>query len=670
MIPRGAPATLGLVALLVAVAGRPLDAYLKLGVRLDDGRSVSLKWNAFPVRYFITDRSVPDVDVDQFRSAVADAFDTWRQVATADVGFEFVGYTSAEPLYIEAVEISLQTFGKFHPNYAAGLNNLGWLYIQMKNYPEAEARLLEAKKIHVNRLGEDSNSYAQVLNNLGWLYEELDNHDEAERNNLKAMEIRRKVLGEDHPSYATSLHNLAVFYRNHGKFEKAEPLFRRSNEIRRKSLGTHHHLVAGGLINLAVLYAAKGRYVDALKLLNDAAEIHDRLIGRIFSISSESQRMKYIGKIRQHMHMFMSLVMTHFMDSPTAVRAAFDLVQRRKALGAEAMAVQRDAVLSGKYPDLKDKFEEYSALRMQIAQRTLEGAGSEDAISFDRLIKDWTDRKNSIETELARQIPDMDLEEKLHEAECSIVASALPPDSALVEFVCFKLRDFSLVHSKEDKIPSASRYAAFIVLSGQPDKTILLDLGDADEIDTLIYDFKASVFDKNPTRDPGLELRERVLDKVLQSAGDCGRIFMAPDGNLSLIPFEILPLDKRHRIIDDYRISYLSVGRDILRFERDASKPYSNPLVAADPDFDLGVSSEYSERGSSRRFFDRLSESDKAKLDFRRLTGTRPEGEGRQRQKRQSAIPGGRQPPQRHGEQEDQEQPDPVHRKRHADVCQ
>ena len=97
MIPRGAPATLGLVALLVAVAGRPLDAYLKLGVRLDDGRSVSLKWNAFPVRYFITDRSVPDVDVDQFRSAVADAFDTWRQVATADVGFEFVGYTSAEP---------------------------------------------------------------------------------------------------------------------------------------------------------------------------------------------------------------------------------------------------------------------------------------------------------------------------------------------------------------------------------------------------------------------------------------------------------------------------------------------------------------------------------------------------------------------------------------------
>ena len=54
---------------------------------------------------------------------------------------------------------------------------------------------------------------------------------------------------------------------------------------------------------------------------------------------------------------FLSLVLQPS-DSPAAVRAALDLVLRRKAIAAEALATQRDAVLGGKYPALEPKLRE------------------------------------------------------------------------------------------------------------------------------------------------------------------------------------------------------------------------------------------------------------------------------------------------------------------------
>lgn len=89
------------LAVVVAVAGllapvAPLDAYLKLGARVGT-RTVTLSWDRFPVRYFITDRGVPGVSAPQLRGAVSRAFATWGGVASARVSSEFVGFTAADP---------------------------------------------------------------------------------------------------------------------------------------------------------------------------------------------------------------------------------------------------------------------------------------------------------------------------------------------------------------------------------------------------------------------------------------------------------------------------------------------------------------------------------------------------------------------------------------------
>ena len=57
-----------------------------------------------------------------------------------------------------------------------------------------------------------------------------------------------------------------------------------------------------------------------------------------------------------------------------------------------------------------------------------------------------------------------------------------------------------------------------------------------------------------------------VFDPLAPALQGHTRLFLVPDGDLTRLPFEVLPLDQGRRLIEAYRLSYLSTGRDVLRF--------------------------------------------------------------------------------------------------------
>ena len=198
-----------------------------------------------------------------------------------------------------------------------------------------------------------------------------------------------------------------------GDHAAALPLYRQALEIRRTALGEDHPDYAASLNNLAGLYAATGRASEAMPLMEQAAAIDDRMIGQILAIGSERQRTAFLNTVVAKLHAFLSLVLQHLGDSPNAIHAAFELVLRRKAVAAEAVATQRDALLGGKYPALEPRLRDLAALRMQIARKTLAGPGPEGLESHLRGLAEWDAQKERLEAELARQIPEMNLEQKL-----------------------------------------------------------------------------------------------------------------------------------------------------------------------------------------------------------------------------------------------------------------
>lgn len=86
-----------LVLAAIVIASLPARAYLKLGSRIGT-RSVTLKWNQLPIRYFVTNSGVSNVSAQQFQATVTKAFGTWDSVPTAQVSSQFVGFTGAGPV--------------------------------------------------------------------------------------------------------------------------------------------------------------------------------------------------------------------------------------------------------------------------------------------------------------------------------------------------------------------------------------------------------------------------------------------------------------------------------------------------------------------------------------------------------------------------------------------
>lgn len=89
-------ATLAVTAVLVGAATAPAGAYLKLGTRLGT-RTVTLKWQKAPIRYFVTDRGVPGVSPQQLQQTVTHAFGTWDAAPRTQLSSEFVGFTQSSP---------------------------------------------------------------------------------------------------------------------------------------------------------------------------------------------------------------------------------------------------------------------------------------------------------------------------------------------------------------------------------------------------------------------------------------------------------------------------------------------------------------------------------------------------------------------------------------------
>ena len=87
---------LALAVVAVALSTAPASAYLKLGTRIDT-RTVTLRWEEFPVRYFVTDEPGGGVSAPQLREVVERAFAKWDAVETADTSSAFAGFTSARP---------------------------------------------------------------------------------------------------------------------------------------------------------------------------------------------------------------------------------------------------------------------------------------------------------------------------------------------------------------------------------------------------------------------------------------------------------------------------------------------------------------------------------------------------------------------------------------------
>jgi CHAT domain-containing protein len=178
------------------------------------------------------------------------------------------------------------------------------------------------------------------------------------------------------------------------------------------------------------------------------------------------------------------------------------------------------------------------------------------------------------------------------------VRNAIPEDAALLEFALYhpvspKTFEFS-PESSEDRAKLPAHYVAYVLHhSGEPKR---VDLGEAVPIDGAIRDLRNAV--RDPKRSDVVVLSRRLDEKVMARlrpiVGNSKHLLISSDGELNLVPFEAMVAENGKFLIENYDITYLTSGRDLLRIGsgRELSGP---PLIIANPAYGLDSGSNAAE---------------------------------------------------------------------------
>ena len=587
-------------------------------------------------------------------------------------------HSRAEPLLQRALVIREQALGKDHTDTATTLNSLASLYLGQRLYSQAEPLFQRALSIWEASLGKHHPSLTPTLDGLAFLYKSQGLYSRAEPLYQRSLAINEAALGKHHPRIAFTLSGLAVLYLEQGFYSRAKPLFQRALTLWEATLGKDHYRVAGPLNHLANIYRDQGLYSRAAPLyertlatleatfgrhhpflaqaLNDFARLHLAqhrltdtlpLLTRAFSLSEQRLRREALSLSETRLDVFLqhlradeehlyALLRAH-PRNPSVQRLALSSVLLRKGRSVEELTNTSHTILRSLGPRDLEAFERLRSLRTQLSALSLQGPGALAPGEYQQRLQQLADQSDALAADLARRSAPLRALSALPSPEDIIgrVAASLPKDSALIEVVVYQEQPLvPKPGTPASKRPSQLRYLALVLF---PDSRILsADLGPAAPLDRAVSTLRdALAFRDAAYQKPAQALYSLVFKPLRPLLGSTRRLFLAPDGQLALVPFAALH-DGKAFLIDSFDISYLTSGKDLLPRPQDT--PSSDSVVVlADPAFttpapitSIGAPSPTLRSPALERFFSTLR-ADVMEHAWPPLPGTRREAEAIER---------------------------------------
>ncbi|MGE5814356.1 MAG: CHAT domain-containing protein, partial [Acidobacteriota bacterium] len=465
--------------------------------------------------------------------------------------------------------------------YAGLLNNLGEIYRRKGDNTRAEQLYLQSMAAAERLWGKDSYPVSTNLQNLGIIARERKDYPKALEYDTRALEIRERMVGPDHPDIAPLLNNLAIVYRLTGDIDRAIAAHFRALYIWERNVGSYHQGTLNTVGNLARLYASVGDIPEALAFEQRADAILERQLALNLAVGSERQKLAFARSVSERTDRTISL---HLQQAPgnagAAELAALVLLQRKGRVQdamADVFAAARRRVADPADRALLDRLNQTTT---KLATLALNPPGDMPAGERQRSVSSLEKEKEELEATLSEH--SAELRAQIQPVTLAAVQQAMGEDTALVEFAIFRPFDPKAERNAEAYGPP--HYAAYVVARhGTPAG---FDLGPEVRIDRLIHTLRDALHDPS-SRDVNAHARalgELVMQPLIASLGHATRLVISPDGCLNLIPFEALVDGRGRYLVEQYSVSYVTSGRDLLRMQIPRPAP-TNPVIVADPLF-------------------------------------------------------------------------------------
>ena len=496
-------------------------------------------------------------------------------------------YERAEAQYKRALAIKESTSRPDDPEIATTLSNLAVLYTEQRKYELAEPLLQRALALKEKALGPMHPDVATLLSNLEVLYYDKGDYDKAEALSQRVLTIKEKALGPEHPDVAIAVNNIAALKEKKGDYKGAETLYLRALAIYEKKLGPKHPDTVSMVLNLALLSAAHGEMSQAISYLTRGTDISEYNAALVLATGSEEQKRRYMSTLSSETDYTISLHLCSVPNDLSAARLALTTILRRKGRALDAMTEQLAALRRRSDPQDRALLERLDAVRSQLATLVLNGPGKQSSVTEEQTaVAKLEAEVQRLEAAVSTRSAEFRAQSQAVNIES--VQEAIPLETALVEIASY--HPFNQQAKNRSERYGASRYAAYVLgKEGQPK---WVDLGDAAAIDNDVAALRKALISPRSTnvKQVGQALFGKVMRPILPLVGNIHRLFLSPDGDLNLIPFGALVDERDRYLVENYSITYLTSGRDLLRLQVHTTSK-QGPVIFANPLFNSGETS-------------------------------------------------------------------------------
>ena len=577
--------------------------------------------------------------------------------------FKITGaFEKSEEYLLQAFQLKQEFIDETHPEFSDSTNNLGLLYMEMGYYKKAEYYLKYTERLRMTLYGDESPYYAQVLNNLCGLYQNLQNYEEAGVCSGKSYEIchgtfgdnhpfttiihindiyiqllmksfsddllpvideaierARTIFGEGHHIYSRVLLNKALFYIEKREFDAAELYLDDMLQIESEKLGNEHLNIASIYKNYAYLFYLKGDYKKAFEKIRQCMDIETTILIKFCTWFPEEFIWNYKKTLDSSNDILFSILEAlndeACLDKNDEIlQCAYNAIFVRKNITLEIISRQRKLVQQSQSKSDEKHYELLKQNRNQIMRLLMNPEEISGGAVFEA-IQELEAEAEQIEKNLSRIISYDDMKEYLVNFDLNNLFDSLNSDEAFFDFYVYKsLKDSKL------------QYNLFFCTD---EHISYLNTGDLNQLNILIGDHIKSIKaqdDCDVIFETGRDLFAQIVHPALMSAeSSFKKLYFSPVSELSKLPFETVSSDGETFLVEEYLISYLNSGRDILkRMNKKRQNLSGSVSIFCDPAFTTCFDEQIVEKDNELPELIKLI-SEEAK-SFERLVYSREEG--------------------------------------------
>ncbi|WP_170319561.1 CHAT domain-containing tetratricopeptide repeat protein [Polyangium spumosum] len=485
----------------------------------------------------------------------------------------------AERAYERAVALEEKGGAPREAALGTVLGNLAGLYMATGKLTQAEKLLLRAISLH-DKPGLER-SLVIDLANLGALYRGTGEHHKAADQYNRALPIAENLYGTMHPEVGRLYHNIAVFLASENQKDRAEAYYLKAEGILRKTLGPGHPSVADLYNDWAEAWVR--RDMDrALALRMKGQDIDEKHLENALASGTEDDKLAYAAQLEETMRTALSFQWARGGRSLDTTRFVLRTVLRHKARVLESTAASMGALRERMSPEDRALLDELARVRGALASAIRRGPRGMTTEAFEKEVERLAKEADAIDAQITTRSVGFRRARKPVTIEA--VAERIPEDAALVEFVRYTVK--KLNHYSARGVNVRDEYLVYVL---RRDGTLLHSqiYVPANVVDAKIARIRAGMQDPGDTKfyKELYLLQNLLLGRLLPHLKGVKHLLVAPDGDLALLPFGALLLDNGKFLLQEYAVTYLSSGRDLLRLgERDPKR--SAPVLVASPDYD------------------------------------------------------------------------------------